>query len=69
MRVRLVKKFAQFFNGVDLRNVAVEQCADFPEADAQMLLAEGWAEMPDARTPDQLSASEVDRKEDGDNNS
>ena len=48
LRVRLVKKLAQFLNGVDLRNLTVGQCVDLPDTAARMLVSAGWAVLPDA---------------------
>ena len=48
LRVRLVKKHCQFLNGVDLRNLRVGECAELPDPVARMLLAEGWAQLPEA---------------------
>ena len=47
LRVRLVKKHSQFLNGVDLKNLRVGECAIFPDAVALMLMAEGWAQLPE----------------------
>ena len=44
MQVRLIKKFAYFLNGVDLRALRVGECVDLPAATARMMVLEGWAE-------------------------
>ena len=43
MQVRLIKKFAYFLNGVDLRALRVGECVDLPAATARMMVLEGWA--------------------------
>lgn len=44
VQIRLIKKFASFLNGVDLRAVRVGECVDLPAATARMIVLEGWAE-------------------------
>jgi hypothetical protein len=46
LRVRLTKKLARFLNGIDLDKLSVGDSMDLPERDARMLVAEGWAELP-----------------------
>jgi hypothetical protein len=53
LRVRLTKKLAPVLNGVDLKDVCVGDCVELPPASARMLLAEGWAQLPD--TPSERS--------------
>ena len=43
MLVRLTRKFADRINGIDLRNRAVGDVVDLPDAQALGLVAEGWA--------------------------
>ena len=45
LRVRLVRKFAERLNGVDLSRVRVGDCLELPAKDARLLVAEGWAEL------------------------
>lgn len=47
LRVRLIRKLADFVNGVNLTKVQVGDCVDLPSKDARMLIAEGWAELFD----------------------
>lgn len=44
MRVKLVRKFANVINGIDLTNLCVGEVLDLKDRDASMLIAEGWAE-------------------------
>ena len=44
MRVKLVRKFANALNGVDLSTVNVGDLVDLMPYQAQMLILEGWAE-------------------------
>lgn len=44
-RVRLVRKFAEVINGVDLSPFQVGDVIRVPEAIAMMLIREGWAEL------------------------
>jgi len=44
MRVKLVRKFANLLNGVDLSNVSVGDLVDLMPYQARMLILEGWAE-------------------------
>ena len=48
MKVRLVKKFAERVDGVDLRGREVGQTVDLPPREATLLVAEQWA-MPERR--------------------
>lgn len=43
MRVRLIRKFADCIDGVDLRGHDVDEVLDVSPRDAQLLLAEEWA--------------------------
>ena len=49
LRVRLVCKFAERLNGVDLSKTRVGDCLDLPPRDARLLIAEGWAEAVEIR--------------------
>jgi hypothetical protein len=44
MRIRLIRKLAENIDGVDLSAHATGDFLDLPDLDAQLLLAEGWAE-------------------------
>lgn len=44
MRVKLVRKFANVLNGVDLSAINVGDVLDLMPYQAQMLILEGWAE-------------------------
>jgi hypothetical protein len=44
VRVRLIRKFAECLNGVDLSKHRVGDSLDLCPKDARMLVAEGWAE-------------------------
>jgi len=44
MRVKLVRKFANVLNGVDLSTINVGDLMDLMPYQAQMLILEGWAE-------------------------
>jgi hypothetical protein len=44
MRVKLVRKFANALNGIDLSKVSVGDIIDVTPNQAAMLIAEGWAE-------------------------
>jgi hypothetical protein len=43
MRVRLVRKFADCIDGVDLSDHEVDEVFEVPPKDGQLLLAEHWA--------------------------
>ena len=48
MRLRLIRKLANVINGLDLSRTKVGGIIDLPRREADMLLAEGWAEpVPD----------------------
>ena len=49
MKIRLTRKFSDFLNGVDLSRFRKGDTLDLPWRDAEMLIAEGWAET--AHTP------------------
>jgi hypothetical protein len=42
-RVRLIRKYAQRINGIDLSSVNTGDEIDLSPRDAEMLIAEGWA--------------------------
>jgi hypothetical protein len=44
MRVKLVRKFANALNGIDLTKVSVGDIVHVKPHEAAMLIAEGWAE-------------------------
>jgi hypothetical protein len=51
MRVRLTRKFADLINGIDLSKAHTGETLDLSTRDAEMLLAEGWAEYAGAEQP------------------
>ena len=48
MKVRLVKKFAERVDGIDLRGHRPGETLDLPRSEASLLIAEQWA-LPDRR--------------------
>lgn len=44
MRVRLIRKFAPFIDGIDVSAHGVGDVIDMPAREARTLIAEGWAE-------------------------
>lgn len=54
-RVRLVRKFAERLNGVDLSNIGVGDCLDLSSKEAGLLMAEGWGELVEQIPPRQGS--------------
>lgn len=44
LSVRLTRKFAEFIDGVNLTDVKVGDRLDLSQHDAEVLIAEGWAE-------------------------
>jgi len=50
MQVRLIRKFANLINGVDLSKSRIGDVMTVPVQHGQMLIAEGWA-VPHARRP------------------
>jgi hypothetical protein len=48
MRIRLKRKFAESINGIDLSHVRAGEMLDVSPRDADILVAEGWAERADA---------------------
>jgi hypothetical protein len=63
MRVRLTRKFADLINGIDLSKAHTGETLDLSTRDAEMLLAEGWAEFAGAEQPRE-TAHEVPPKKD-----
>ena len=51
MRIRLTRKFADLINGIDLSKAQTGETLDLSTRDAEMLLAEGWAEYAGAEQP------------------
>jgi hypothetical protein len=45
--VRLIRKFAEHIDGVNLENATVGELLDLPPRDANILIAEGWAVQAD----------------------
>lgn len=52
-RIRIIRKFANVINGIDLSQVNVGDVVDVPAWKARMLVAEGWAELVDDRSAHQ----------------
>jgi hypothetical protein len=44
MKVRLTRKFADLINGIDLSRAHTGETLDLSQREAEILLAEGWAE-------------------------
>jgi hypothetical protein len=44
MKIRLTRKFAELINGIDLSKFHAGETVDLSPKDAQLLMAEGWAE-------------------------
>jgi hypothetical protein len=51
MKVRLTRKFADLINGLDLSKAHTGETLDLSQRDAEMLMAEGWAEYAGAVQP------------------
>jgi hypothetical protein len=51
MKIRLTRKFADLINGIDLSKAHTGETLDLSTRDAQMLMAEGWAELAGAEQP------------------
>jgi hypothetical protein len=65
MSVRLTRKFAQMIDGVNLEHVSVGDRLDLPKRDAEMLIAEGWAERSEessGRTSEKISGHSSDER-------
>ena len=43
-RVRLIRKYAEMIDGVNLEEAEVGDRLELPRRDAEVLIAEGWAE-------------------------
>ena len=51
MKVRLTRKFADLINGIDLSKAHTGETLDLSEREAELLLAEGWAEYTGPEPP------------------
>jgi len=51
MKVRLTRKFADLIDGIDLSKAHTGETLDLSPRDAEMLLAEGWAEYAGGEQP------------------
>ena len=51
MKIRLTRKFAEVINGVDLSKAHEGETLDLSEREAEILLAEGWAEYAGGAQP------------------
>ena len=62
MHVRLKKKLASVMDGVDVSHVRAGDIMQLPDADAELLISEGWAERvaedPGSETVSQTPASD-----------
>jgi RNA-binding protein YlmH len=45
IRIRLTKKLAAVLNGLDVSSLTVGDIIELPDSAAQMMVAEGWAEL------------------------
>jgi hypothetical protein len=61
LKIRLTRKFSNVINGVDLSKVRAGETIDLSDHDAEMLMAEGWAEMAGPTAP-RAEAHEKPRK-------
>ena len=43
MQIRLIKKLADYLDGIDVSNYREGDAFDLPRREAQLLIAEGWA--------------------------
>jgi hypothetical protein len=59
--VRLTRKFADAIDGVDLSNAHVGDRLDLSPRDAEVLIAEGWAERDTRQLTDDLRAIAADK--------
>ena len=67
LAVRLTRKFAEMIDGVNLTDAHVGDRLNLPQHDAEVLIAEGWAEPAPRRThttkhPPALAADKPRRK-------
>jgi len=51
MRVKLIRKFANVLNGIDLTRIAVGDIVDLTAHDAALLVVEGWAQEVPTEAP------------------
>ena len=51
MKVRLTRKFADLINGIDLSRAHTGETLELSQRDAEILLAEGWAEYTGGSQP------------------
>jgi hypothetical protein len=51
MKIRLTRKFADLINGIDLSKAHTGETLDLSTRDAEILLAEGWAEYAGVEQP------------------
>jgi hypothetical protein len=65
MKVKLVRKFANAINGIDLSNVGVGDILELSAYHAALLIREGWAEhaVTPAQSADAQSAGKPDSAE------
>jgi hypothetical protein len=51
MKVRLTRKFADLINGIDLSKAHPGETLDLSQREAEILMAEGWAEYAGGAQP------------------
>ena len=64
MKVRLTRKFADLINGIDLSRAHTGETLDLSQREAEILMAEGWAEYAGGTQP-QTQAHDVPPKKFG----
>jgi hypothetical protein len=62
VKVRLIRKLAQWIDGVDLTGRAVGEVVDLPETEARLLVAEEWATTRERRRARADHAPRKDRR-------
>jgi hypothetical protein len=63
--VRLTRKYADVLNGVNLRGHDVGDRLPLPPREAQLLIAEGWADPDARRVSDLMRSAASDRRRGG----
>ena len=66
LAVRLTRKFAEAIDGINLADAHVGDRLELPQHEAEVLIAEGWAELiPRRGTTDHPRAQAADRSRPG----
>lgn len=63
MRIRLIRKFAESLDGIDLSRCCVGDIMDLPQREAETLIVEGWALPTESRSGSAVAYQAADARQ------